>query len=73
MRKTGREFQEIIRIIEAARSAGQNVKIESPKRLPDRVNPKRAREHDVLLTYTLQHHEIRIALAMPRQVETGRR
>src|SRR2546421_70705 len=62
MGKPGRELQEIIRALESVRAHGENVQIESPKRLPDRANPKRTREHDVLLTYTLQHHKVLLAL-----------
>lgn len=57
----GQNLQRLIRTIESARNSGLNVKIESPKRIRDKIT-KRMREHDVVLTCTVAHREVVIAL-----------
>jgi hypothetical protein len=62
MPKDGRDLQRLIRSIESAKAAGrQDLKIESPAFLIDKLTGKK-REHDVLLTYKLDHHEVIMAL-----------
>lgn len=57
----GKDLQHLIRIIESARAAGTDIKIESPKFFTDKVTGKQ-REHDVVLTITHDHHELIVAL-----------
>ncbi|MCG2639410.1 MULTISPECIES: restriction endonuclease [Bradyrhizobium] len=61
MANDGKDLQRLIRIIESARAAGTNIKIESPKFFADKVTGKQ-REHDVVLTITHDHHELVVAL-----------
>jgi hypothetical protein len=62
MPKDGRDLQRLIRSIESAKAAGRtDLKIESPAYLVDKLTCKK-REHDVLLTYKLDHHEVVLAL-----------
>jgi hypothetical protein len=61
MANDGKDLQRLIRIIESARAAGTDIKIESPKFFKDRVTGKQ-REHDVVLTITHDHHELVVAL-----------
>src|SRR4051794_22217478 len=61
MKNDGRNLQRLIHAIESARGSGTHVKIESPKRILDKITNE-LREHDVVLTYTHQHHEITVAI-----------
>jgi hypothetical protein len=61
MANDGKDLQRLIRIIESARAAGTNIKIDSPKFFTDKVTGKQ-REHDVVLTITHDHHELVVAL-----------
>jgi Restriction endonuclease len=61
MKNDGRDLQRLIRVIEQARAAGTNIKIQSPQFFPDRVTGK-PREHDVVLTIKHDHHELVVAL-----------
>jgi hypothetical protein len=49
MANDGKDLQRLIRIIESARAAGRDIKIESPKFFRDKVTGQQ-REHDVVLT-----------------------
>jgi hypothetical protein len=60
-KKDGQHLQRLICTIESARNAGLDVKIESPKRIRDKITGK-MREHDVVLTFPLAHREVVIAL-----------
>ena len=61
MANDGKDLQRLIRIIESARAAGTDIKIESPKFFVDKVTGQQ-REHDVVLTIAHDHHELVIAL-----------
>ena len=61
MAKDGKDLQRLIRAIEAARAAGSEIEIESPKYLVDRVTGEQ-REHDVVLTIKRAHHKVLVAL-----------
>jgi hypothetical protein len=61
MPKDGKNLQRLVRTLESVLNNGQKVRIESPKRLPDKITG-RLREHDVLLTFSLEHHELIVAL-----------
>ena len=61
MANDGKDLQRLIRIIELARAAGKDIKIESPKFFLDKVTGQQ-REHDVVLTITHDHHELVVAL-----------
>src|SRR5258708_24685655 len=61
MKKDGRNLQRLIRAIESAQNAGLKVEVESPKRIRDK-STKRLREHDVVLTYKLEHRDLVVAL-----------
>jgi hypothetical protein len=60
-RNDGKDLQRLIRTIEAARNAGQPIKIESPRFFLDKVTGE-PREHDVVLTINIDHHEVVIAI-----------
>jgi hypothetical protein len=57
----GTALEVLVHAIESLISGAPNVKVEARKRLPDK-DTGRLREHDVVLTYTLAHHEFRLAL-----------
>ena len=59
--KTGRSLEKLIFQLEKALSNNNNVLIESPKRLRDKVTGQ-LREHDVVLTIKNKHHEVTIAI-----------
>jgi hypothetical protein len=59
--KPGETLQRLVRALEQATNNTANVKIESPKRLPDK-DTGQLREHDVVLTFSLSHHSIVMAL-----------
>jgi hypothetical protein len=61
MANDGKDLQRLIRIIESARAAGTDIKIESPKFFRDKVTGQQ-REHDVVLTITHDHHELVVPL-----------
>jgi hypothetical protein len=62
IKKDGRDLQRLIRAIEGALSGGnKSVKVEMPKRLPDKVTGE-MREHDIVLTITTGHHKTFVAL-----------
>lgn len=62
MRKNGRDLQRLITSIERVAAAGrQGLKVESPAFLIDKIT-RRRREHDVVLRYRLDHHEVVMAL-----------
>ena len=60
-RKNGKALQRVVRILEAARAAGQSITVESPKYLTDRVTG-RPREHDVVLTIKLPDRSLLVAI-----------
>jgi hypothetical protein len=59
--KKGESLQRLVHAIETATSNSTNVKVESPKFMPDK-DTGRSREHDVVLTFTDGHHELLVAL-----------
>lgn len=59
--KPGEELQILVHALERAIHSNPAVKIESPKLLPDK-DTGRPREHDVILTFQLGHHELVQAL-----------
>jgi hypothetical protein len=59
--KAGEQLQYLIQILERVTVDSPNVKIESPKRLPDK-DTGRLREHDVVLTFSMKHHKMIVAL-----------
>jgi Restriction endonuclease len=59
--KPGENLQRLVRALEQATNNNPNVKVESPKRMPDK-DTGRLREHDVVLTFSLSHHTIVMAL-----------
>jgi hypothetical protein len=61
MAKDGKALQILVHAIESSVSGSPNVRVESPKRLPDK-DTGRLREHDVVLTFTQAHHEFLLAL-----------
>jgi len=62
MANDGRDLQRLVRNIESAKASGRkDLKIESPAYLLDKLTGQK-REHDVLLTYNLNHHEVLMAL-----------
>jgi hypothetical protein len=61
MAKDGKALQVLVHAIESSISGSPNVRVESPKRLPDK-DTGQLREHDVVLTFTLAHHEFLLAL-----------
>lgn len=61
MPKKGKSLERLITSIEKVLSYEKNVKVESPKRLTDRITGK-LREHDVVLTVSQGHHLLTIAI-----------
>lgn len=61
MAKPGEDLQRLVRVIERAANRDGNLQVESPKRLPDK-DTGRLREHDVVLTFVLRHHTLRMAV-----------
>lgn len=59
--RPGEELQQLVQTLDRLTAKADNVQIESPKRLPDR-DTGRLREHDVVLTFSMQHHELIVAL-----------
>lgn len=57
----GENLQRLVRILERATNDLSSVQVESPKRLRDR-DTGRLREHDVVLTFKLNHHVMIVAL-----------
>jgi hypothetical protein len=60
-RKNGKALQRVVRILEAARAAGQPITVESPKYLMDRVTGE-PREHDVVLSVKLPDRSLTVAI-----------
>lgn len=58
--KAGKSLERLVEHLEQAITDNQNLMIESPKRLRDKVTGQ-LREHDVVLTFKEQHHELQIA------------
>ena len=58
----GQNLQRLIRAIESVRNPGVQVKIKSPKRIKDKITGRLRGRHDIVLTYTLAHHELVLAL-----------
>jgi len=61
MSGNGKSLERLVASIEKALGHEKNVKVESPKRLPDRTTGK-LREHDVVLTIKQGHHLLMIAI-----------
>ena len=61
MAKSGKSLERLIASIEKVLGHEKNVKVESPKRLTDRITGK-LREHDVVLTVSQGHHLLIIAI-----------
>jgi len=61
MRKSGKPLERLVSAIENVLRNEETVKIESPKRLPDRTTGN-LREHDIVLTMLNGHHSTRIAI-----------
>src|ERR1700730_6033228 len=59
--KPGDNLQRLVTAIERATHAASNVRVESPKRLRDK-DTGRLREHDVVLTFVLEHHSVLLAI-----------
>ncbi|MCC7260070.1 MAG: restriction endonuclease [Alphaproteobacteria bacterium] len=59
--RDGKYFHMLVESIERAIHHDPNATIESPKRLRD-IDTGRLREHDVVITFRQNHHEIRVAL-----------
>jgi hypothetical protein len=59
--KDGKALQVLVHAIETLISGSPNVRVESPKRLPDK-DTGQLREHDVVITFTQAHHEFLLAL-----------
>jgi hypothetical protein len=59
--KAGEQLQQLVETLERVTAKADNIRIESPKRLRDR-DTGRLREHDVVLTFSMQHHELIVAL-----------
>ncbi|MCA9501247.1 MAG: hypothetical protein KC588_18800 [Nitrospira sp.] len=59
--KKGTSLEQLIRSLERALSPKKDIKIESPKRFPDKTTGK-LREHDVVLTVEHGHHPLIIAI-----------
>jgi hypothetical protein len=61
-RKDGKAFHRLVHAIESAIARGDaNIRVETSKRIPDKVTGV-PREHDVVLTIAREHHELVIAL-----------
>jgi Restriction endonuclease len=61
MPKQGKPLERLIASIERVLGDEETVRVESPKRLPDRTTGK-LREHDIVLTMREGHHSIRVAI-----------
>ncbi|SRR6266496_100901 len=59
--RPGEQLQLLVEILERVTARADNLRIESPKRLPDK-DTGRLREHDVVLTFSMEHHELIVAL-----------
>jgi Restriction endonuclease len=59
--KAGEQLQQLVQTLERLTASTENLKIESPKRLVDK-DTGRLREHDVVLTFSMGHHELIVAL-----------
>lgn len=57
----GKALERLVAALEKALSGAENVKIESPKRLPDKVAGN-MREHDIVITLTHSHHVLTISI-----------
>lgn len=60
MANDGKALERLVALIESALGT-DGVKVETRKRLPDRITGN-LREHDVLVTITRRHHELRVAI-----------
>lgn len=61
MARQGDDFHQLIEILEKVISGSPGIQIEAPKFLTDRVTG-RAREHDIVLTYTYPNREVLVAI-----------
>jgi hypothetical protein len=61
MAKDGKTLEALVHAIESSISGAPNVRVEAKKRLPDK-DTGQLREHDVVLTFSLAHHEFLLAL-----------
>jgi Restriction endonuclease len=61
MARPGEDLQRLVQVIERATHDDGNVRVDSPKRLPDK-DTGRPREHDLVLTFTQRHHTFVMAL-----------
>ena len=59
--RPGENLQRLVRALEQATNNSPNVRVEFPKRMPDK-DTGRLREHDVVLTFSLIHHTMVVAL-----------
>jgi hypothetical protein len=59
--KPGENLQHLVRTLEQATNNAPNIKVESPKRVPDKDTGK-PREHDVVVTFSFSHHSMVMAL-----------
>jgi hypothetical protein len=59
--RPGENLQRLVRALEQATNNAPNIRVESPKRLPDK-DTGQPREHDVVLTFALSHHTVVMAL-----------
>jgi hypothetical protein len=59
--KPGENLQQLVRTLEQATNNAPHIKVESPKRLLDKQTGE-LREHDVVLTHSLGHHTMVLAL-----------
>jgi hypothetical protein len=59
--KPGEALQQLVFALERAITNNPIVRLDSPKRLPDR-DTGRLREHDVVLTFNVNHHELIVAM-----------
>ena len=59
--KAGAQLQQLVQTLERLTATTENLRIESPKRLIDK-DTERLREHDVVLTFSMGHHDLIVAL-----------
>jgi hypothetical protein len=59
--RPGENLQRLVRALEQATNNAPDIQVESPKRLPDK-DTGQLREHDVVLTFSLSHHSMVMAL-----------
>lgn len=57
----GKSLEQLIYALEKALGHDENVLVESPKRVPDKITGKK-REHDVVLTIEQCHHKLVVAI-----------